>query len=259
MPKMVRQEEFLAMNQFSIYSLEIVKNYFAEKSGTLLNHINKAITPAGKRKVKEYILKPLRNKKLLLERFDTIEFLMSQDYESIKIILAKIADIERNLIRFMSHQNKENIVKIYNAFEAILMLKNNEIFQRKNLPVLIAKLKHSINKMEAIMRYIANIISCEENQIDDNLNNLIKLDLIIKAQNHAVLSGLIMQLNKMFDEFEKYKQVIINKMPNVAIKQKIMKYIFALKKMNLKQLTSNFLLFKFKKYTKKLLNSPQKN
>lgn len=92
-PQFVETGEQLVLNNDSIYQLNLVESPF-EISNTLYEIICKAKTPMGKRCVRERLLTPTMNVKLLKNRYRLIEKMQDQ-YAQYEYHLRGIADIEK--------------------------------------------------------------------------------------------------------------------------------------------------------------------
>jgi len=79
-------------------NLELIKNARDGSSrGTLFSILSKTVTPMGKRKLKQWILQPLRNVKLINERLDSVEELARDAIvrKDISNSLRDLGDLER--------------------------------------------------------------------------------------------------------------------------------------------------------------------
>ena len=92
-PSFVETSEQLVLNNDSIYQLNLVESPF-EISNTLYEIVCKAKTPMGKRCVRERLLTPTMNTKVLRSRYRLIEK-MQDDYAKYEYYLRGIADIEK--------------------------------------------------------------------------------------------------------------------------------------------------------------------
>jgi DNA mismatch repair protein MutS len=95
-PKFLYADRFLYLGNNAIEQLEISSRDSSKK--TLLSLISKTSTSIGKRLLKERLLNPISDIKILNERFDLVEKLMCE-YKSYENILKQIYDLERILRR----------------------------------------------------------------------------------------------------------------------------------------------------------------
>ena len=103
-PKEQIESNNLILTSNSIKQLNIVDNYsyYKGKNESLLEICNKCLTPMGKRTLKDRLLYPLLNKNQILERYDKIELVLTNEfYKKLRDQLVYIGDIEK-LSRLMS-------------------------------------------------------------------------------------------------------------------------------------------------------------
>ncbi len=88
---------YMALDQATIRSLELVQNSDGKRSGTLLNLLDATKTPMGARKLKDWILKPLLDANLINQRLEIVEELRKNIIlkEELRTELKKIFDLER--------------------------------------------------------------------------------------------------------------------------------------------------------------------
>ena len=96
--KIVNQNDYLQMDIHTIRNLELVETMRSkERQYSLLWLLDKCKTAMGSRKLKEWILNPLRNKDILISRYDKIEKLNNEFIlkDELRTNLDDIYDIER--------------------------------------------------------------------------------------------------------------------------------------------------------------------
>jgi DNA mismatch repair protein MutS len=88
---------YIALDQATIRSLELVQNSDGKRSGTLLNLLDTTKTPMGARKLKEWILKPLLDSRQINQRLSVVDELRKQVIlkDDLRIELKRIFDLER--------------------------------------------------------------------------------------------------------------------------------------------------------------------
>lgn len=116
----------LVMDGVTLQNLEIFNNSFdGTDRGTLFRLFNKAITPMGKRMMRNWLMHPLLKKDEINGRLDTVEALLSDS--NLKDVLgaafAKLPDLERLLSRVHSTNLKvKDFDKTIQGFETIVDL-----------------------------------------------------------------------------------------------------------------------------------------
>lgn len=87
----------MILDSTTIQSLEILKNFSGQENATLLHILDYTQTPMGRRTLKNWLIHPLGDVKLIRERQDVIEFFLRETVyaEDVKKLLAPIRDLER--------------------------------------------------------------------------------------------------------------------------------------------------------------------
>jgi DNA mismatch repair protein MutS len=100
-PRLIDEAEFLGLDERTIEHLELVENE-NQKNHTLFGVLNRCLTSAGKRYLKQRILFPTRNPEMIRSHWEKIEILSKSRKERAQIseCLSEIIDIERVLSRF---------------------------------------------------------------------------------------------------------------------------------------------------------------
>ena len=128
----------MIMDYQAISNLEIIETQLDPKNpetGSLLEYLNKAQTPFGRRLMKNWILNPLCNINDINERFDMVDDLINNEELIIKIrnALCKWPDIERKCSKFYKFAMENNSKAIY--FEDIGKNRLNDFFNLINFMI----------------------------------------------------------------------------------------------------------------------------
>ena len=95
-PIIILDSEHLVLNNDSIYQLNIINNNkINNKYSSLFNLVDNTKTNMGKRLLKNRLLYPITNEKILNHRYDMIEKMNNSDTKEIRILLGNINDIEK--------------------------------------------------------------------------------------------------------------------------------------------------------------------
>lgn len=95
-PIIILDYEHLVLNNDSIYQLNIINNNkINNKYSSLFNLVDNTKTNMGKRLLKNRLLYPITNEKILNHRYDMIEKMNNSDTKEIRILLGNINDIEK--------------------------------------------------------------------------------------------------------------------------------------------------------------------
>ncbi len=110
-------------------NLELIKNARdGTARGTLLSVLSKTVTPMGKRKLKQWMLRPLRNLKEIEKRQDAIEELARDalNRKGISDSLRDLGDLERITSRIVfGSANARDLLALKNALEKLPKIKKS--------------------------------------------------------------------------------------------------------------------------------------
>lgn len=190
----------------SLENLEVLANCDDGLSrGTLLKLVNRAQTPMGKRRMRQWVMAPLARAKSINERLDAVEFLMNNSdvRQQIERALDALPDTERLLARVHAGTLRfREFVKVVELLEAIVKFRK----LKENVPAdsaLGAALK-------AIPHELAEVISKWEDAFDRKLalNDEVVpssgVDADFDSLQNALTeleSQLAVELKKLRDEF----------------------------------------------------------
>ncbi|MCX7725602.1 MAG: hypothetical protein N2053_02005, partial [Chitinispirillaceae bacterium] len=93
-----KKTEYAELDPSTVRNLELLKPLFSDdKEGTLINVLDATGTPMGSRLLKQWLLRPLLNKKEIENRLDCVELFKKESFirGEIELLLRNIADIER--------------------------------------------------------------------------------------------------------------------------------------------------------------------
>ncbi len=98
--QVLQSNQFVMLDKHTQRNLELVHNLQGNHTHTLANILDKTHTPMGSRLLKRWLLRPVRNQKLLTARFDAVSTLQSnQRYDILNTQLNTVGDLERILTR----------------------------------------------------------------------------------------------------------------------------------------------------------------
>ena len=92
----IEEEHYVWLDRFTIRNLELIHSA-NENAVTLLQILDKTLTPMGGRLLKKWILMPLKEKMLIEERLSVVNFLIeNEDFKNeIESFIRTIGDLER--------------------------------------------------------------------------------------------------------------------------------------------------------------------
>lgn len=115
--------DYMIIDRISQKNLELVEPLFREsKDATLVTVLNNTVTPMGSRLLREWILRPLMNKKEILRRQDAVEVFVQDNLlcSEFKEAVGGIKDIERIITRLnIGNANARDLLALLQAIDCI--------------------------------------------------------------------------------------------------------------------------------------------
>ena len=198
-PKIWMSNKYLILTNDSINQLNVIdySSNINNKYGSLYGIVNNASTALGKRLLKERLLNPVNDDKILNTRYSYIEELLKKNledeyyYKQIESYLGKIIDIER-LHRRMSLKllQPADFSNLDIAYNNIIRIMELPIFNNSYLKNLLPKEQYIIQFKEFIKEY----------------NSLFDLDEIMKYHLNNISNSFFRK--GQIDELDKIKREI---------------------------------------------------
>lgn len=177
-PTLIHTDQFLHLDTSTRRSLELIRTQQGATKGSLLSHIDMTKTAAGGRLLYQRLLHPLQNMKTLNQRYDQIDYFLSNSEiaDSLESVLKAVPDLERCLGRLsLGRAFPRDLSAIREAlrqsYNLIALLKNNAPF-------------HTLPKIYAKLPGLKNIL---EDAIEETLPVYIEDGYFIKAGYNAEL------------------------------------------------------------------------
>ncbi|MDC1106768.1 DNA mismatch repair protein MutS [Prolixibacteraceae bacterium] len=117
----IEEDKYVWLDKFTIHNLELFGSLH-EGAKTLINILDKTITPMGARMMRRWVALPLKNVESINRRLDVVTEMYSNDelQDEIDYELRKIADLERIISKVaVGRINPREVVQLKNALEAI--------------------------------------------------------------------------------------------------------------------------------------------
>ena len=153
----IEENKYVRLDRFTVRNLELVES-FSEDGKSLLNIIDRTVTPVGARMLHRWILFPLKDPKEINNRLDVVEYFFKHpdERDEIKTYLEQIGDIERltSKVSFARISPRE-MIQLRNALNAIEPIR--KICIDSDLPVLRA-LGEQLNPCNAVSKRISKEI-----------------------------------------------------------------------------------------------------
>ena len=121
----IEEERYVWLDKFTIKNLELFHSPF-EGAKTLIDVIDRTVSPMGGRLLKRWIALPLKNIQPVNERLDIVECLVSQKEfrEEATGLMRQIGDLERLISKVAVNRiNPREVVQLKKALQAIAPLK----------------------------------------------------------------------------------------------------------------------------------------
>lgn len=123
----IEEEHYVWLDKFTIRNLELF-TAINEGAKTLVEVIDKTISPMGSRMLKRWIALPLKNIDRINERLDVVEFFTGHPgfKENIEVHLRQIGDLERLISKVaIGRINPREVMQLRNALVAIAPVKDD--------------------------------------------------------------------------------------------------------------------------------------
>ncbi len=117
----IEEDKYVWLDKFTIRNLELLYSV-NEKAITLVDVINKTISPMGSRLLKRWISLPLKELKKINERHNVVEFFINNNDISEKITeqIRKIGDLERIISKVaVNRVLPREVIQLKNALNAV--------------------------------------------------------------------------------------------------------------------------------------------
>ncbi len=170
----IEEDHYVWLDRFTVRNLELIDSP-NESAITLLDVIDKTISPMGSRLLRRWLLLPLKDKALIEERHEIVSSLIADQTftSSIADQIKLIGDLERLISKVaVSRVNPRELVQIKKALSAIGTIK--KILSGSPNPSL-QKIKEQLNEAEQVRERIENII------VQDPPANLLKGGVIAEG------------------------------------------------------------------------------
>jgi DNA mismatch repair protein MutS len=156
----LQTERYVWLDRFTIRNLELtVSNH--EGGISLLQVMDRTVSPMGARLLKKWMLLPLTNLNQIQERQDMVAFLLENNdlADQLMPLVRQIGDLERLLSKaIVGKINPREVGQIKRALTAIDQIK--QLLQKQNVPTL-AKLAEQFNPCHSLLQTIASMLADE--------------------------------------------------------------------------------------------------
>ncbi len=156
----IEEEKYVWLDRFTIRNLELFGSY-NENAKTLIDVIDKTVSPMGSRMLKRWLALPLKDKAPIEERLDVVDHFLSLPEMQINIIeqLKLIGDLERIISKVATARiSPKEVVQLKRALSAIEPIKIAcESSKNKSLQ----KIAEQLNPCKSVIERIEKEITAD--------------------------------------------------------------------------------------------------
>jgi DNA mismatch repair protein MutS len=206
----------VVLDTISRRNLELTESISQHKDHTLMTVLDNTVTAMGSRLLARWLNRPLRNHKILNQRFNSIEQLLTDNqYETLQPLLKQVGDIERVLTRIAlktarprDFERLKNSLAILPLLQSELIEFNDALIQRlaKHISVFPEQqdlLKRAVIENPPVLIRDGGVIAAGYDKELDELRNIqananqFLIDLENREKQRSGLSTLKVNFNKV--------------------------------------------------------------
>jgi DNA mismatch repair protein MutS len=123
----IEEEKYVWLDRFTIRNLELI-NSPHENATTLINILDKTVTPMGGRMLKRWMVLPLKDEKPIKDRLDAVSFLKENEEvaHSLSEHLNEIGDLERLISKVaVGRVNPREVMQLNRTLLQIMPIRND--------------------------------------------------------------------------------------------------------------------------------------
>jgi len=154
----IAHEDYVWMDRFTIKNLELYHS-FNQEAVTLLDVIDKTISPMGGRLLKRWLAFPLKNIEKIRRRHQSITYLKEQDamLQKLQHTIKKMGDLERLIAKVATGKiNPRETVHLKNSLEAIVPIKQMLTHSKSEAIEALGKGLHECEKLRSRIKEVLN-------------------------------------------------------------------------------------------------------
>ncbi len=178
----ISEENYVWMDRFTIRNLELYHSN-SPNAVTLLEVIDKTISPMGGRLLKRWLALPLKDLNRIKKRHDIVKYFMDNDdfFELTTYQIKQISDIERLISKVaIGKINPREVIVLKNSLNAIIPIKE-------------AAEKSNNESLKIIGEQLQSCTTIRQ-KISDTLNEDAPVNI---AKGNAIASGVLVELDEL--------------------------------------------------------------
>lgn len=175
----IAEDDYVWMDRFTIRNLELYHSQ-SQNAVTLLDVIDKTISPMGGRMLKRWIALPLKNIERITRRHEVVSYLLDNPVvlEKIQDATKRINDLERLISKVATGKiNPREVVQLKSSLEAVLPIKSQAINSNNEALKVIGE---QLNECELLRNRI------KETLVEDAPVNILKGNSIAHGFSEAL-------------------------------------------------------------------------
>ncbi len=234
----IAEDEYVWMDKFTIRNLELYHST-NQNAVTLLNVIDKTISPMGGRLLKRWLALPLKNAEKIKSRHEVVQFLLDEStlLQKNQHQIKQIGDIERLISKVATAKvSPREVIQLKNSLEAIVPIKalaencNNDALKQigdslQSCEGLREKIKETLNEDAPVNILKGNTISSEFSSELKELRDLAfsgkdYLDKMLKRESERTgITSLKIASNNVFGYYIEVRHTHKDKVPEDWIRK----------------------------------------
>ncbi len=234
----IAEDDYVWMDKFTIRNLELY-NSTNNNAVTLLNVIDKTISPMGGRLLKRWLALPLKNVEKIKQRHEVVDFLTKENevLQKVQNHIKHIGDLERLISKTATGKvNPREVIQLKNSLEAIVPIKalasnsKNESLRiigdnLQSCEVLREKIKATLNEDAPVNVLKGNTIASGFSSELDELRGLSKsgkdyLDNMLERESERTgITSLKIASNNVFGYYIEVRNTHKDKVPEEWIRK----------------------------------------
>ncbi|MFL0354204.1 DNA mismatch repair protein MutS [Xanthomarina sp. GH4-25] len=234
----IAEDDYVWMDKFTIRNLEL---YYSTNNNavTLLNVIDRTISPMGGRLLKRWLALPLKDVKKIKQRHEVVDFLRKNKsfLQKVQNHIKHIGDLERLISKVATGKvNPREVIQLKNSLEAIVPIKalasncENEALKvigdtLQSCDVLRAKIKETLNE-DAPVNVLKGFTIAEgfSSELDElrglSLSGKTYLDTMLKRESERTgITSLKIGSNNVYGYYIEVRNTHKDKVPEAWIRK----------------------------------------
>lgn len=235
----IDKDEFVWLDRFTVRNLEIFAPSSAREGTSLLDVIDKSVSPLGARLLRSWLAMPLISVKEIEKREDAVEYFVrnSDKREEARRALSCVGDLERIIARAAAGKiNPREVIQLKRGLAASKPIK--ELAQGSDCKELV-KIGEEIVVLDTLLQNIEKTIAAEPasqlgkgdviaDGVDDELDSLRELarhgkDYLLQIQQREIertgINSLKISYNSVFGYYLEVRNTHRDKVPDYWIRK----------------------------------------